>query len=109
MADAKISQLPVAGAVAEDDLVPIVDTDTSVTKQTTAADMIKDVLNPAQVVLAGDGVDVTYAAGAAGSAFFQLFQCVQQRPDGGYQFLYCIHASSCIFGAFLRYTQHRDK
>ena len=67
MADAKISQLPVAGAVAEDDLVPIVDTDTSVTKQATAANIIKDVLNPAQVVLAGDGVDVTYAAGSAGS------------------------------------------
>jgi hypothetical protein len=67
MADAKISQLPVAGAVADDNLVPIVDTDSNVTKQATVADVIKDVLDPSQVVLAGDGVDVTYAAGAAGS------------------------------------------
>jgi hypothetical protein len=67
MADAKISQLPTVGSVATDDLVPIVDTSSNVTSQATTEDILKDVLNPSLVVLAGDGVDVTYAAGAAGS------------------------------------------
>ncbi len=35
------------------------------------------------------------------SLFFQFFQCIQQRTDGGDQFLHCIHASSGSFGAFL--------
>ena len=58
----------------------------------------------------GEGYhDPCGAASAAGFSVFQFFQCIQQRTDGGDQFLHCIHASSGSFGAFLRYTQHRDK
>jgi len=67
MADQKISQLPTVGTVETDDLVPIVDTSSSITRQATTEQILKDVLNPSLVVLAGDGVDVAYAAGGAGA------------------------------------------
>lgn len=43
------------------------------------------------------------------AALFPIFPMYLTTARWGDRFLYCIHASSGSFGAFLRHTQHRDK
>lgn len=43
------------------------------------------------------------------ASLFSNFPMYSTTDRWGDQFLHCIHASSGSFGAFLRYTQHRDK